>query len=122
MLGYCNVNLIGNVTNEPKVGKTERGEYVMFGLAVNQGYGENKSVDYFDVVHFVRPGGKFATIIKKGMSAFVTGSLTMQQATEKYKAQMRVKADTVRLETPREASPSNAVSASEASLPEWARK
>ena len=66
------ITIIGRLTKDSKVHKNERGGFVAFSVAVDDGYGDDKGTMYFDVLYGRPQIGQYLT---KGTQVAVTGEL-----------------------------------------------
>ena len=70
------VSIIGRVANEIELRKTQADKSVVsFTVAVDDGWGENKRTNFFDVVAWNRTAEFVAKYFSKGQMIAVTGSL-----------------------------------------------
>lgn len=70
------VTLAGNVTKDAELKRTQTGEpLATFSLAVDDGYGENRSTMFFDVTIFGKRGQSLQPHITKGSKLTVIGEL-----------------------------------------------
>lgn len=70
------VVLRGNLTRDVELKHLTGGKAVAeFGLAVNEGYGEKKSVSFFNITAFGKLAETVEKYINKGSSVCVTGKL-----------------------------------------------
>lgn len=70
------VFIAGNLTKDPESKITASGKRICnFGVAVNETWGENKKVHFFNCVAFGRTAETIANYMVKGRSIFVEGSL-----------------------------------------------
>ena len=71
------MNLVGRVTNDLELKRTDKCEYVSFGLAVNEGFGKNKTVTYFDCIAFGSEAERLVKAqAKKGSVIQMTGKFS----------------------------------------------
>lgn len=78
------ITVIGNLTRDAKVGKTQKGEgFVQFSIAVNKTVGEEKKAKFFDVSAFSHLADAFAPYLKKGTGVAITGELNQNKWTDK---------------------------------------
>lgn len=106
------VFLIGNLTNDPKLRKTEgRTPVANFGLAVNQRYKgadneQKENVCFIDIVAFSKLAEVCAEYLKKGKSVFVEGKLQYRtwEQEDKKRSKIEVVARTVQFLSPPEGS------------------
>lgn len=68
------VTLVGNLGHEPEAKYTPQGTMVANGsLAVNSGYGENKTTDWYKLVVWGKMAELFKKLTKKGTTLLVVG-------------------------------------------------
>ena len=66
--------LIGNITNELELRKTQTGKSVLsFTVAVNEGYGDKKTTDYIDCRAWENVAENVAKYCRKGSKIYVEG-------------------------------------------------
>jgi len=70
------ITIIGRLTKDGEVQQTEKGGFVKFSVAVDDGYGADKSTVFFDVAYF-RP--QIAGYLTKGTNVAVTGELKTRE-------------------------------------------
>ena len=79
MADHNRVSIIGRTTKEigeKDYGYTPNGKAKLnLSLAVNDGYGENKSVSYFDVIYWGKPAEAIKPYITKGKQLAIDGRL-----------------------------------------------
>lgn len=72
------VNIIGNLTKDPEIRYTT-GEnptaICRFGLANNEGYGENKRTNFLNIVVFGKQAENCEKFLKKGSKVAITGRI-----------------------------------------------
>ncbi|MCC7015083.1 MAG: single-stranded DNA-binding protein [Planctomycetes bacterium] len=97
MASYNKVILMGNLTRKPEVRYLSNGNAVCkFGLAVNRRFkdaqGEWKEeATFVDVTFFGKRGEAFAKYHDKGKTAFIEGSLRLDQWDDKQSGEKRSK-------------------------------
>ena len=97
MASYNKVILMGNLTRKPEVRYLQNGNAICkFGLAVNRRFkdaaGEWKEeATFVDVTFFGKRGEAFAKFHDKGKTAFVEGSLRLDQWDDKQSGEKRSK-------------------------------
>jgi single-strand DNA-binding protein len=97
MASYNKVILMGNLTRKPEVRYTQGGTAICkFGLAVNRRFkdqtGEWKEeATFVDVTFFGKRGEAFAKYHDKGKTAFIEGSLRLDQWDDKQSGEKRSK-------------------------------
>lgn len=73
---FVNVTAAGRIANDLEIKQTNSGKSVMnFGLAVDRGYGDNKTTDFFDVTVWNKTAELLAAHKQKGSSIIVNGTL-----------------------------------------------
>lgn len=79
MADLNNISVIGRTTREigeKDYGYTTNGKAKLnLSIAVNDGYGENKSVSYFDVTYWGKPAEAIKAYITKGKQLAIDGRL-----------------------------------------------
>jgi single-strand DNA-binding protein len=70
------ITIIGRVTKDGEVQQTEKGGFVKFSVAVDDGFGDKKSTVFFDVAYY-RP--QIAQYLTKGTTVGVTGELKTRE-------------------------------------------
>ncbi len=74
------VALMGRLTREPELKTAQSGvSFATFGLAVDNGFGENKRTDFFEVVAWRKTGELAATYLQKGALIGLRGRLEQQR-------------------------------------------
>ena len=70
------VILVGNLTKDPDVRATQSGKSVArVGIAVNQGYGDKQSTDFFNLVAWDKTADLMNKYLHKGSKILVDGRL-----------------------------------------------
>lgn len=91
------ITIAGRVGKDGEARRTQNGDPVLgFPVAVDDGYGENKSTMWFDVSVFGKRGSALATHIKKGMALTVSGDLSRRE--HEGKTYLSVRANEVTLQ------------------------
>lgn len=68
--------LVGNLTKDPDVRATQSGKSVArVGIAVNQGYGDKQSTDFFNLVAWDKTADLMNKYLHKGSKILVEGRL-----------------------------------------------
>lgn len=68
--------LIGNITKELDLRKTQTNKSVIeFSIAINEGYGENKTTEYVNVVAWEKLADRIATYCRKGHKICIEGRI-----------------------------------------------
>lgn len=70
------ITIVGRLTKDGEIQQNERGEFVRFSVAVDDGYGVNKSTMFFDV-NYNR--AQIAQYLTKGTNVAVTGELKARE-------------------------------------------
>jgi len=79
---YHRTEIIGNVGRDPESRFTAEGKQVTsFSVAVNVGYGDNKSTAWYRVEAWEKLAETCAKYVKKGMKVFVEGGLKFDKET-----------------------------------------
>lgn len=80
MSNFNNVTLMGRIANDLELTKTKNDKDVLnFTVAVNDGYGENESVNFFNCVAWNKTAVSLAGNKKKGELILVNGKLSTDQ-------------------------------------------
>ena len=70
------VILVGNLTKEPEVRKSQSGKSVArMSIAVNQGYGEKQKTDFFNLVAWDKTADLCEKYLNKGSKILVEGRI-----------------------------------------------
>ena len=70
------VILVGNLTKDPDVRATQSGKSVArVGIAVNQGYGDKQSTDFFNLIAWEKTADLMNKYLHKGSKILVEGRL-----------------------------------------------
>lgn len=78
------VELIGRLTIKPELKYTNSNKaYTRFSLAVNRGYGENKSTDFINCVAWEKRAETLANYTDKGHQLGIVGNIQTGQYTDK---------------------------------------
>lgn len=70
------ITIIGRLTRDSKVQENERGGFVSFSVAVDDGYGQDKGTVFFDVNYNRK---QLAQYLTKGQQVAVTGELKTRE-------------------------------------------
>lgn len=82
MAGVNKVILVGNLTRDPELGKTSRGEsFCKFGIAVS-GYTDNDT-EFFNLVAFKRNAEVANQYLSKGKSVYIDGRIKTNKWVDK---------------------------------------
>ena len=71
--------IIGRVTKDSEIQQNERGGFLKFSVAVDDGYGANKTTVYFDVDYSRKGFDKLPQYLKKGKEVGVSGELKTRE-------------------------------------------
>lgn len=83
---------MGHLTRDIEIKHTPKGTAVgKGGIAVNNGYGENKKVCFVDFTCFGNSAEAAAKYLSKGSAAYIEGNLEMQEWTDKNTGAKRTK-------------------------------
>ena len=86
------ITLIGRLTRDPELRHTQSGKAVtQFGLAVDDGYGDNKKTVFLDVTCWNRTAEFVGQFCVKGSPVCVDGRLSMDSWEDKQTGQKRSK-------------------------------
>lgn len=72
-------SIVGRLTKDCRVQETEKGGFVSFSVAVDDGYGENKTTIFFDADYGKKGYGKLAQYLVKGKQVAVSGDLKTRE-------------------------------------------
>ena len=68
--------LTGNLTKEPELRRTQSGKAVVkAGIAVNQGYGDKQTTDFFNLIAWEKTAELIGKYLNKGSKILVEGRL-----------------------------------------------
>ena len=68
--------LTGNLTKEPELRRTQLGKAVVkVGIAVNQGYGDKQTTDFFNLIAWEKTAELIGKYLNKGSKVLVEGRL-----------------------------------------------
>lgn len=86
------ITIAGNITrdSEIKEGGMDQTRFVTFSVAVNDGYGQNKTTMFFDCTMWGKRGLAIADYLKKGTKVTVSGELTTREYNGKTYLGVRV--------------------------------
>lgn len=103
-----NITIAGRVGRDAETRQAGSGNVTSFTVAVDQGYGQNKSTNWWRVSLWGQRGEKLAQYIRKGDNITVTGEFTLSEY--EGKPQLNVNANDVALQggkgdTPRDGQP-----------------
>ena len=96
MSGFINVTALGNVGKDPEIRSTGSGKKVAnFVIAVDQGFGENKKVEWVNVLAWEKLADIAEKYLKKGKTIIVNGTLQTTSWDDKQSGQKRYKTEVV---------------------------
>lgn len=79
------VSGVGNIVNDPKTRDLANSrKQILFRLASNEGWGDNRRADFYDVCVFVSGESKLAQYLNKGLQIWISGhwkTRTVEEAT-----------------------------------------
>lgn len=86
------ITIAGNITkdSEVKTGGVDQTRFVTFSVAVNDGYGQNKTTMFFDCTMWGKRGLAIADYLKKGTKVTVNGELSSREYNGKTYLGIRV--------------------------------
>ncbi len=94
------IMIAGNTGKDAEFKTTQSSEFCSFSVAVDDGYGENKTTMWFDVTRWGKGADGLARILRKGSKVAVAGELSTRE--HNGKTYMQVRADRVTiLSTPK---------------------
>ncbi|AJW76893.1 single-stranded DNA-binding protein [Marinitoga sp. 1197] len=77
---FNRVILVGRLTRDPEIRMTTTGEKIAnFDIAVDRGYGDNKTVDFIKIVAFNKRAEFAENYLKKGLLILIEGSLRINK-------------------------------------------
>ena len=95
-MSRASVQVLGNITRDPETRKTSADKSVVsFGMAVNDGWGENKHTSFFDVTGFGKRGEALAKFLKKGDEVFIYGTMRQSSWDDKDTGAKRSKVEVI---------------------------
>ena len=81
---FCNTTINGNLGRDPELKTTAKGlNIASFSVAVNLGYGDNKSTHWFNCKAFGRTADQVLEYCKKGKEVIVNGQMRSSQWEDK---------------------------------------
>jgi single-strand DNA-binding protein len=94
------ISIAGNVGKDAQHKSTQDSEFCSFSVAVDDGWGENKSTMWFDVTRWGKGADGLARTLRKGSKVCVTGELSTR--VHEGKTYLQVRADRVTImQTPK---------------------
>lgn len=79
-MNYNKLILVGRLTRDPELRHSQQGSAIVkFGIAVDDGYGENKKPMFVDVSAFGKTAENLSKFFAKGDPILLDGKLTLQQ-------------------------------------------
>lgn len=86
-----NLTIAGRITKDAELRRTQSGDPVLsFSVAVDDGYGQNKSTLFFDASLFGKRGEAIAHLLMKGQPVTVSGDLSKREHNGKTYLTIRV--------------------------------
>ena len=83
-MSFNKVILVGRLTKDPEIRTTVNGTTVgNFTLAVDSGYGDNKSTDFINVVSFGKQAEFVNKFLRKGVLILIEGQLKINKWTDR---------------------------------------
>ena len=83
-MSFCNTTINGNLGRDPELKTTSRGlNIASFSVAVNLGYGDNKSTHWFSCKAFGKTADQVLEYCKKGKEVIVNGQMRSSQWQDK---------------------------------------
>lgn len=83
-MSFNKVILVGRLTKDPEIRTTVNGTTVAnFTLAVDSGYGDNKSTDFINVVSFGKQAEFVNKFLRKGVLILIEGQLKINKWTDR---------------------------------------
>lgn len=79
MSGYIGVTIIGNVVAKPDMRQAGQSQVCKFKVAANTGFGDKKSVSFFNVDQWGKAGEASVKYLDKGKQVAVTGTLVCRE-------------------------------------------
>ena len=73
-----NIVIAGNVTRDAELREHKGTPVLKFSVAVQDGYGANKSVLYFDCAYWGKAAQAIVSYVKKGIKISVSGEFSMR--------------------------------------------
>ena len=106
---FNKIVIIGHLGTAPEEKKTKAGNSICrFTVAVNTGFGENKTTDWYKVSVFGKQAESCLRFLQKGSLVCVTGSIQLREFEAKdgkRRSIMELAADTVTFLTPKNGEP-----------------
>ena len=88
-----NLMIAGNTGKDAEYKTTDKSEFCSFSVAVNVGYGENKTTQWVDVTKWGKGAQGLSGILRKGSKVAVSGEMSLRE--HGGKTYVQVRADTV---------------------------
>lgn len=96
MSGYISVTVVGSLGRDPEVRATPSGKRVAnFSIAVDQGYGDNKKVEWVNVVVFDKLADLAEKFLKKGKQVALSGTLQTSSWDDKKTGEKKYKTEVI---------------------------
>lgn len=90
-----NIVVAGNVTRDAELREHKGTPVLKFSVAVQDGYGANKSVLYFDCAYWGKAAQAIVNYVKKGIKISVSGEFSMRIYNDKPYLDIRASAVTL---------------------------
>lgn len=84
-----NLMIAGNTGKDAEYKTTANAEFCAFSVAVNVGYGENKTTQWVDVTRWGKGAQGLANILRKGSKVAVSGEMSLREHGGKTYVQLR---------------------------------
>jgi single-strand DNA-binding protein len=94
-----NLMIAGNTGKDAEYKTTANAEFCAFSVAVNVGYGENKTTQWVDVAKWGKGAQGLSNILRKGSKVAVSGEMSLREHGGKTYVQVRADNVTI-LSTP----------------------
>lgn len=72
------INIIGNLTRDPEIRQAGGTDLCVFGIAVNDGFGEKRKTYFFDVNAWGKQCATLEKFLEKGKKVAITGSIRQE--------------------------------------------
>lgn len=80
-----NVTLVGNLGDNPELRNSNNGnEFIIFSLATNDGFGENKKTNWHNCIAFGKAAELIHKYTQKGSKLAISGSIDYRKNDDKY--------------------------------------
>lgn len=94
-----NLTIAGNTGKDAEYKTTDKSEFCSFSVAVNVGYGDNKTTQWVDVTKWGKGAQGLSGFLRKGSKVAVTGEMSLREHNGKTYVQLRADNVTI-LSTP----------------------